>query len=411
MTPYRISFAAFSRTALLAACLVAPAMTACAATPQRPAATAAPAPAPGGMVVPMSRAGSLEIVQVRINGSEPKNFVFDTGMEVTLIDASLAAALNLPVEAAEETQVAGGKIKIGMAQGVVLAMGPVTSKPLTIMSAPLGGLASVIGQPVDGIIGHDFIEQFSVHVDAQQDQLVFWSPDKFAAPKGYTSVPVQILNAEVFLPVGLVTLDGRKVTGSFKIDTASTDAMGMNKNFVEDNKIVAPGQVKLPMPGVALGGETQGAILRLGAINLAGAVFENPLVSYTIDAKGTENRPNGGTIGQGLLTAFDVYLDYPNSRIFLKQAEGGLREDRFGARYQFSGDDYKTVTVSAVTVTSAAAVAGLEPEDQILSVNDATPTFNALWDISDSSAPVTLQVMRKGQKLPVTVKPDALISD
>lgn len=409
MTLHRISFSALSRMALLGACLVAPAMTACAATPQRPAVTAAPAP--GGLVVPMSRAGSLEIVQVRINGSEPKNFIFDTGMEVTLIDASLAAALKLPVEAAEETQVAGGKIKIGMAQGVVLAMGPVTSKPLTIMAAPLSGLASVIGQPVDGVIGHDFIEQFAVHVDAQHNELVFWSPDKFAAPKGYASVPVQILNAEVFLPVDLVTLDGRTVTGSFKIDTASTDAIGMNKNFVEDNKVVAAGQATLPMPGVALGGETQGAILRLGAIKFGGALFENPLVTYTVDAKGTENRPNGGTVGQGLLTAFDLYLDYPNNRIFLKQSEGGIREDRFGARYQFSGDNYKTVTVSAVTETSAAAVAGLEPEDQILSVNNAAPTFNALWDISDSSAPVNLQVLRNDQKLTVTVKPDALISD
>lgn len=373
---------------------------------------AAAQPKPPTAVVstaPLTMIGPLPMVEVRLNGSRPLLFILDTGMPTTIVDAGIAAELGLKIKDPNEVKVPGGVLQIGATPDVKVAIAGRSVDGLTLQAAPIRDLGAVIGRPLAGVLGHDVLERFTVKVDYAKGQVSLWDPASFVPPKGAVELAVAIEDNEVFVPVTITTIDGRDIVGKFKLDTGSFDTMGMNKNFVEDNKVLVEGQKRAPALGAAMGGDTLGYVFRLARIGFAGSTFPSALVSYTYDAKGTENRPNAGTIGAGLLAASDLFLDYPHKRIFVAKRSDVLIEDKVGVMLRGAGPNLDKVTVAAVLPEGPAGKAGLKAGDVIAHVDGKPASIPHLIQRFRGKGFMDIVLLRDGVQKRVRVTPEPLL--
>jgi predicted aspartyl protease len=117
----------------------------------------------------------LPVVQVRVNNSQPVNFLIDTGAAELVIDAEFASEINAVQFGSETGTFAGGK-RAGFQQGKIdsLTLGDFTVKNLPVhiinvrrFSQPIFG-----GKRVDGIIGTVLLYHFISTLDYPEGELI-----------------------------------------------------------------------------------------------------------------------------------------------------------------------------------------------------------------------------------------------
>jgi predicted aspartyl protease len=108
----------------------------------------------------------LILVPAVVNGQGPFSFALDTGASRTMLSVELAR--KLPIATADDTPVTagGGLIKILAGRVNSLAVGGATVHDHAIGAGEfLNMLSEAIGTKLDGIIGHNFLNQFKVTID------------------------------------------------------------------------------------------------------------------------------------------------------------------------------------------------------------------------------------------------------
>jgi hypothetical protein len=136
--------------------------------PQARALYASPAPAvpaiePSSLTTITFIPGSPVIVSARINGVGPITLVLDTGADRTLVSPRALSRLGIPVVASGRAEVRGvtGAYPADVVWITSLEIGVAKAGPLAIVAYD-GNLYQA-----DGLLGRDFLDQFTVTIDAQ----------------------------------------------------------------------------------------------------------------------------------------------------------------------------------------------------------------------------------------------------
>jgi predicted aspartyl protease len=350
--------------------------------------------------VPFDDDFGLIFFEVQVHGSEPVSFILDTGFEVSIIDADVASVLGLRVLETRDEAQPGGSVEMSRLAPVALSIGELKVEDVHLMTAPLSGAASFIGQPFGGILGHDVLERFVVDIDYPNRRLRFLAADSWEHSGPGQILPVTIINNEVFVNAGIEMPWGRTVFGPFKLDTGSTDVAGLNLNFVQDSALIGPGTKEISAGGVAMGGSTEGRQFRAAAFIFGADRIENPVIGYTVDSAGFENRDDAGTFGGAVLSRYRLILDYQRHRIIVEDGphvNAPVSEDMSGMLIVSPGPAFESQVIAQVIAGSPAAEAGLEPGDEVVSVDGKNGwTLRKLRETFEQPGPATLVISREG---------------
>ena len=140
--------------------------------------------------IPFEYSEGLLWVQVEAPHSDrPLNFLFDTGAEISVINADTATALGLS---------AGGKIYVQGVQAITTGHWPVKlaakagnmKLPTKYLSLDLSQLAHSCSRPLDGLLGADFIKGKVLEIDFQSHLLRF--KDKISPAKSDIDLPMKV---------------------------------------------------------------------------------------------------------------------------------------------------------------------------------------------------------------------------
>src|SRR5262249_44585364 len=135
--------------------------------------------------------------------------------------------------------------------------------------------------------------------------------------------------------------------------------------------------------------------------------FDRPLLSYTVDSKGFENRPDAGTLGVAVLSHFRLVLDYPRRRVILEEGSAGANlpahEGLSGALLASPGPAFRAIPVAQVIPGSPAAEAGPTGGDEIAEFDGRTLSLAAARALLREPGPVRLAVRRAGATRAVTL--------
>ncbi len=74
------------------------------------------------MRIPMELDNNIIFLRVKVNGSRPLKFIFDTGASVSFINSQLLAELGLKTEGQAKATATGGNIEVGLINGVSMSV-------------------------------------------------------------------------------------------------------------------------------------------------------------------------------------------------------------------------------------------------------------------------------------------------
>jgi predicted aspartyl protease len=116
----------------------------------------------------------LVLLSARVNGEGPYRFALDTGAGMTIVSQELAQKLRLSQGEQVPMHGAGGPATGFLAQLASIAFGNVALGDVTVVAADVfASLRKPVGGDLDGIIGHNVMQQFRVTIDYPMKRLRF----------------------------------------------------------------------------------------------------------------------------------------------------------------------------------------------------------------------------------------------
>lgn len=346
--------------------------------------------------------------KVKINGTGPYEFIFDTG-GVNIITPDLAKALGVKIEGHVEGRGAGDStIDMSLTHVEKLDVGGAIVNNQLFIAFDLDGMYPANGTHMPGMIGYEVFRRFVTQIDYGARTITLIDP-KFFDPKD-AGTPIRIVfNGNAAIAEG--SYDG--VAGKFQIDTGSRSALTLDAPFVAANHIGANATRAVDaVDGWGVGGPSRSHVMRGGILKIGtDIVVAHPVVGMGLDTGGAFADPTlSGNIGGGVLKRFVVTFDYANNTMYLKPTTGPVTDldtyDRAGTWFNLDGANYK---VFGVTKGGPADMAGLKEGDVITAVDGKSPATLSLPELrqrlrDDAPGTVVTLTLAGGKDIKVTLK-------
>ena len=389
------------RTLYLALVLAAPA-GAQTATPPSCVARATSVTPSVPAVVPIDVSNNHVFVKVCAGGRE-LDFILDTGAGTSFFDLGMARRLGLKFGASFSARGAGaGTVAGARIDGGSLALAGTDIKHPVGAAIDLSRLPSREGHRMDGILGFDFISRFVVAIDYVKQELRLYDRDGFRYDGAGVSIPVTFISNHPHVNAEVRLLDGATITGRMVVDVGAAASLSLAKPWVDANNLRARvGPTVRRRGGGGVGGATSFEMGRVASLRLGSIEISRPVTSLYGDSAGvfTEQGSWVGNMGGEILRRFTPFLDYKNKRIILEPHAG--TDEPFEADMSGVGlvmdDSLTTIIVDNVMPDSPASVAGLQPRDTIVAIDEQPGTAGAMRSLRK-------RLRREGERVTLTVR-------
>ncbi|HEX8427128.1 aspartyl protease family protein [Hymenobacter sp.] len=329
--------------------------------------------------IPFEFQRNLIIVQAHLNGQGPYNFLLDSGVGISLItDPTLIEPLKLRRGANYNVMGAGQEkpLEAFFSDSVQVKMPGVIAPtlPFLVLSADVLNLSGYVGIPIHGILGYDVFNSFVVQVEPTAAQLWFHAPNSFEAPKGrrWTKMLLDIEGRKSYLNTAVSITDSLTLPLKLVLDTGAGHALSLETS--SDKRMRVPTERLRAQLGRGLSGAINGYLGRVRSMQLGRYKLNSPLTSFP-DADNGAMRvevPRNGNIGFELLKRFEVIIDYTHNSLWLRPNalfRDPFEHDMCGLELLASGPEYRRYFVLRLEPNSPAAAAGLQPDDELVSIN------------------------------------------
>jgi hypothetical protein len=366
--------------------------------------------------LPFSMVNKLILIPVQINDSDTLQFIFDTGLENSII-CELEADEIIELKHAREVMVrdiASGKpIEAIHTKGNMLRVGDITmqDQDYIILSSNVLQLSSKMGTKIHGLLNMQAFQDYMIEIDYDRRLLTFYEPRYFRENKnldGYASLPMDIKNAAPFIRATIFTPDNSSLPVELMLDTGAGNALSLDTGSLPGYSI-PDGSVD-DFLGCSINGNIKGKVGRISGMDIGPFHLTDVLVSYpesqTAVFTETANEPNG-SLGAAFLRRFNLIIDYPDRKIHL--IANSAFDDEF--HYDMSGLEILVpdpiehrYLISGIRKQSKAALAGIRPGDEILSINGTSTIQLNLDDIynyllGNDGQKIRLELLREGEKI------------
>jgi hypothetical protein len=315
-------------------------------------------------------------VPVRAGTRDLGAWVLDTGVQRSIVDDGLAAALGLRPGGSEEVSGAGrGTMRRAEAGPLAVEVGGVPLRLATVSVAPFDALLSpFLGRRVPGLVGSELFAGHRVEIDFASRKIRVDPTSPLGGP-GTVEVPLRMEGGIPFASVRLVLPDGRKVQARALVDLGAKATALFTESFLGRGMRAAWTRTVRGSLGAGVGGETRYDFGRMPRIELPGrsgsVVLEDALVG--LSAEGTLRGPWGDLLlGSAFLEHWTVLLDLPHHRMVLSgpaRVRDVREHDMSGLFLLAEGADLRTVRVHRVTPGSPADDAGLKAGGRVVAVD------------------------------------------
>ncbi|HTU26262.1 MAG TPA: aspartyl protease family protein [Pirellulales bacterium] len=282
------------------------------------------------------------------------NLAVDTGATCTMLDDRYREMLGEEI-AQVDVLSSTGKSKAPVFDCPGGRIGEMYLNVSGIVCAPLG--PEIAGEGFDGALGIDFLRQLCVDFDFDAGVMRFLSHMPDNLPE---HVETHLTYDDRDMPQ-LVAKASPEVQLTFVIDTGSGCTLSLSR--AEESKVF-PGGLGNSIPDFALTfhGRTERAIVRLANLDVGGSKNENLLCTV-----GNGDRAQS-SVGWGLLRHYRAIFDFPHDKLVLIPRKEPIADEADMSGLHILRRD-GVVAAEIVDRVSPAAEAGIEPGDQITTVD------------------------------------------
>ncbi len=363
--------------------------------------------------IPFEYQNDLIILRLTFNNTFPLRFIFDTGSEQTvLLKREITDILNIPYY--KRLPIIGSDMSANLyallIRNIHLQISDlhVDNYAMLVLEEDYFRFEEVTGIEVQGILGAAVFDRFVVKIDYRSKMLTLYRPKYFKPPKSYTELDLRISRRKPYLDVSLLLPDSSSVQKHLLLDTGA--GLSLLLHYRQDSSFTPPPHWLPANIGQGLGGYLEGYTSRLQQIRIGPYHIPQPLVSYQFLSENTDTsylNARDGILGNQLLKRFDLIIDYPRRKLYLRPNRNfhrPFRYDKSGLILIAGGKQLSSFLVKAVVPGSPAAQADIRPGDLIVRANGRSA---ALWSLSSlhklfqkkSGKKIRLHISRQGQIL------------
>ena len=335
----------------------------------------------------VAKNGDDLLIPVRFAGKDHL-FVVDTGASITLFDTSLP--LGQPVDLAT-IDTPGGKTKIPLYNPPEAFVGKLPLRGLKIVAGKdLTSLRQASGNPIEGILGMDFLGKHVVHIDVPRGELLLL---KSAPRNGDEAWPISYDAGG--LPYTGATV-GSEGPVRFVIDTGAGGLVSGDLGILEIRALEHRGEAREigkalseTLSGTQTNPDISGQSLKLGSFVVNSPIFR--------ESRG----PLGNLLGRRFWSRFTATFDFPGNKIYLRKSSGYDRPDRWNGTGLHLWKRQGAIEVHSVDQDSPASRAGLEKGDILVELAGVRANEASLFDLFQvlcQGGPLTCVVRRNSQE-------------
>lgn len=181
--------------------------------------------------------------------------------------------------------------------------------------------SSIVGIPVNGIIGYEFFKNYPVKIDYKKSMItVFNQKESKVNSTKNKIVPLQLIGGKPYIKSDIFQETGNNITQAlFLLDTGNSDGVWLFKR--QSNGVEISEKKINDYLGKGLSGIVTGNRARIQKLQLSGFDFHKPIVAYPDSlslAMLNFYEERLGSIGAEIMRRFTVTFDYKNQRMLLK---------------------------------------------------------------------------------------------
>jgi predicted aspartyl protease len=260
--------------------------------------------------VPVSVSRGLALIPARVNGSEPLNFLLDTGFSMTMVRTTLSDSLQL--ERAGEITVVGiaGEERVPTFDNAIFDIGGARYAPRRV-----GGMAAT-RRKRDGIIGAGLFRQYVVDLDMPRKELRLHEPKAFVYQGKGEAIPLRFRRSSAIMELVIETTNGSS-KGAFEIDTGCDSGICIGHDFASRNKLLGVTETEKGTK-VGVGGDAKTQSGHLPRVQIGSLKIERPQTDFFLEGSPVD-APHAGHIGMGVLKDFRIIFDYSRQQMILER--------------------------------------------------------------------------------------------
>ncbi|MCC6650065.1 MAG: aspartyl protease family protein [Candidatus Eisenbacteria bacterium] len=346
-------------------------------------------------------------LRASVNGAEPRDFLFDTGATLTVLDSTYAASIGVKTEGFMQAQGAGAAGSASFAKLASLTVKNAAGEGVEMTDVKVGVLsvapafAPVFWRSMAGVLGYDFISRFVLTVDYDKGVIELNDPGMFRYKGTEPPVPM-VMNGVV---PGVTASFGPGTEGVFRVDVGSSSSVDVHAPFAAAHALEDSLREARDVAGTGFGGQFVTRLGRLRTMTLGPYSWNDAMVTISRATEGAfASEEFAGNIGNRVLERFRMTLDYDGRRIWFEPGK------RYPARDVFTRSGLMLARVDgrlealSVLPGSPADRAGLREGDEVLVV-DGRPAsgwtlaqFDALLEQGADGRKVKFEVNRDGRR-------------
>ncbi len=306
------------------------------------------------------------LIKVRVNGLGPFVCQFDSGGADSFVldrDKARNAGLN-PTDTGTSEGVGPAVINDERLPASTVDLGPIKIPNQTVLMFAMGGQGCIFGAGI--------LRNFVLQIDYLTATLLLYDPQNFIAPPDAVNVPFALSAGSPVVDATISFGSGERVNAKLLVDTAVRRFLVLSKGFTDREQVVRRVRkvVKPPFSAEGTGGKVDLLATRLEAVSIGSARVEEPIALLLRTASGASRVEPDGYLGNEFFHRFLLTLDYSHRRLLLEpnrhyydaptpyDGSGLGIEEKKGRR-----------VVTAIVPKSAAAQAGIEIGDELLSLD------------------------------------------
>ncbi len=355
--------------------------------------------------------GDHVFVKLSVDGSDPLDFIMDTGDGLTVIDLDVAQSLNLPLDHKQATTSAQGSITGALIKHNKIELnGLLLEKNIKVYATDLDHLEISIGRNIDGIIGYDMLHHHIVRLNYDQMKIEVYDSGNY--PKTGEELSFKFHTAIPTIS-GYITLnDGATVEGTFFLNTGAGTTLDFNTPFANANNIVDRTGDHYSYLVKGLGDkETRHYEGRVKSLRFGTFSFDDlPIGISQVESGIQGDKKVSGIIGNRILSRYNILFDYKSHKIYMEEngrSGGDFFVNSSGLDVQMD-KSMSQVLVHQVIEGSQAASAGIQVDDEIIAIDGMAASGMTLIEVEDilrtPGRTVELSLKRGGSDMKVSLE-------
>lgn len=319
--------------------------------------------------IPFELFGDHIIIQLSVDGSEPLDFIFDSGDGITVIDEEIAEQLHLVKEKVILNQ---GTVSGSLIKHNKLEIGDyLLEKNIKVYATDLDHLEISLGRDFDGIIGYDLLHHHAVRID--YDNMKFEIYEHGQHPKRGEAIPFKLNTAIPTISGNVVLNNGEPHPGTFFVMTGAGTTLDFNSPYAEEYDVIhKTGEHYFYYVKSISQDETKHYEGMVKSFTFGKQKFEDLPIGISQAKTGTQAHEKvSGILGNKILSRYNVIFDLPAKLIYLEKNKNF--DDHFtvncsGIDIQLSKDK-KKVLIHQVFEGSVAEAVGIKQNAELISID------------------------------------------